>query len=530
MNKEFIKKYFDIYKDYINQLKNVMNQNQIKVRFPNFPEIISENVVKFYIQDFENRNCINSKYGDLEVNNHRIEVKCFASEGPTSFGSTERWKEIYFLDATNVLKDEIIKIYKCNLSNDSDIWKNLQFNKNETFEDKCKKGQRPRIQFNILYKLLENHIQLVFDNSIHILFINKNYLFKENSLEYNKIDMNNHLMDQDNKSQSSEKNISDPKKDNKLRLADFCAGSGAFSFIFHKLNLAKTVFANDVENNCKLFFDENITDCKLSLCDIFDLKNETIPSMDILTAGFPCQPFSLAGKQEGFKDKRSNVFYKLMDIIKFHNPRFVIFENVKNLQSHDNGKTFEIIQTHIKDANYFFKYKILNTCKVTPIPQNRERIFILCFKYEKDYQNFEFPDEILESNLHICNFLEKNVKSKYYYNDKIKIYPKLLQDIHKTIDDNVLYQYRRFYVRENKNNVCPTLTANMGSGGHNVPIIKDKMGIRKLTPKECFYLQGFPNDIKFPSKMSDSALYKISGNAVSLPVIEKLGIQLMKIL
>lgn len=106
---------------------------------PNFPEIISENLIKFYIQDFENRNCINSKSGDLQINNSdgklpsKIEIKCFTSQGPTSFGPTEKWEEIYFLDAINIFENGIIKIYKCNLPNDSFVWQNLQFNKNETF-------------------------------------------------------------------------------------------------------------------------------------------------------------------------------------------------------------------------------------------------------------------------------------------------------------------------------------------------------------------------------------------------------------
>ena len=91
-------------------------------------------------------------------------------------------------------------------------------------------------------------------------------------------------------------------------------------------------------------------------------------------------------------------------------------------------------------------------------------------------------------------------------------------NVHKNIRENVIYQYRRYYVRENKSNLCPTLTANMGSGGHNVPLVKDDIGIRKITPRECFNLQGFPRDYKLPN-ISDSALYKLAGNAVSVPVI-----------
>ena len=114
--------------------------------------------------------------------------------------------------------------------------------------------------------------------------------------------------------------------------------------------------------------------------------------------------------------------------------------------------------------------------------------------------------------------LEKNVDDKYYYSNRFKVFNEIEKNITKNISENVLYQYRRFYVRENKSNCCPTLTANMGGGGHNVPLLKDDKGIRKLTPRECFNLQGFPKDYKLPD-VCDSALYKLAGNAVSVPVV-----------
>jgi DNA (cytosine-5)-methyltransferase 1 len=121
--------------------------------------------------------------------------------------------------------------------------------------------------------------------------------------------------------------------------------------------------------------------------------------------------------------------------------------------------------------------------------------------------------------------LEKNVPEKYYYNGK-PLYERL-KDFVK--EEGKVYQWRRQYVRENKSGVCPTLTANMGTGGHNVPIIKDKKGIRKLTPLECARIQGFPSDYKLP-KLSDSALYKQFGNSVSVPVIEAVARQIMKVM
>ena len=129
--------------------------------------------------------------------------------------------------------------------------------------------------------------------------------------------------------------------------------------------------------------------------------------------------------------------------------------------------------------------------------------------------NFNFPKTI---PCKISDFLEKNVENKYYYTNRFQVYNEIQENVTKHISENVLYQYRRYYVRENKSNNCPTLTANMGGGGHNVPLLKDDKGIRKLTPRECFNLQGFPLDYKLPN-ISDTSLYKLAGNAVSVPVV-----------
>lgn len=124
----------------------------------------------------------------------------------------------------------------------------------------------------------------------------------------------------------------------------------------------------------------------------------------------------------------------------------------------------------------------------------------------------------------VLSILENDVAEKYYYNGK-PLYKKLVDYV---TEEGKVYQWRRKYVRENKRGVCPTLTANMGTGGHNVPIIKDKKGIRKLTPLECARLQGFPEDYQLPSNLSDSALYKQFGNSVSVPVIEAVGRKMLE--
>ena len=178
----------------------------------------------------------------------------------------------------------------------------------------------------------------------------------------------------------------------------------------------------------------------------------------------------------------------------------------------------------LQGRGYHIHYNILNTCKITNIPQNRERIYIVCFKDKEKYNKFSLEFNEVESR-DITEYLEDTVDLKYYYTDRLKVYEKIKEAITKDISNNVLYQYRRYYVRENKNNVCPTLTANMGGGGHNVPLLKDSNGIRKLIPRECFNLQGFPKDFKLPT-ICDSSLYRLAGNAVSLPVVNLIAKQI----
>ncbi len=294
--------------------------------------------------------------------------------------------------------------------------------------------------------------------------------------------------------------------------------NGAFSYAFHQTNKVNTIFSNDILDISEEIFNLNNV-IKLTKHNLMDIEDIDIPKSDILTAGFPCQPFSIAGLQKGFDDERSNVFWKILSIIKNNEPKIVILENVKNLQKHDNGKTFKIIIENLENLNYFIKYSILNTSKITGIPQNRERIYIVCFKDKNMFDNFDFDFDFPEIELKcVTEFLENDVPEKYYYNDSTIIFNELKKNVTKHISEKSIYQYRRYYVRENKNNVCPTLTANMGTGGHNVPIILDNKGIRKLTPKECFNLQGFPNDYKLPY-ISSNKLYSLAGNAVSVPVV-----------
>jgi DNA (cytosine-5)-methyltransferase 1 len=310
----------------------------------------------------------------------------------------------------------------------------------------------------------------------------------------------------------------------KLRMIDLFAGTGAFTYAFEKTNKVKCVFANDMIDSSKKIYDINF-EHSLTLKDLNDIDCKDIPPHDILTGGFPCQPFSIAGKQEGFQDKRSNVFWKILEIMDYHQPSYVILENVKNLVSHDDKKTFQTIQEELTKRGYHIHYKVLNTANMTGIPQHRERIYIVCIKSKEIYDQFSFDFPILPKKS-IGSFLESNIPDKYYYTEKSSTWNLVKESVTK---EDTIYQYRRVYVRENKSNECPTLTANMGSGGHNVPLVLDKKGIRKLTPRECFHFQGFPSSYQLPS-LADSHLYKLAGNAVSLPIVELIANKLIQII
>lgn len=318
---------------------------------------------------------------------------------------------------------------------------------------------------------------------------------------------------------------SKPKQKTKhgFNTIDLFAGVGGIRLGFENAGF-KTVFANDFEPQCKDTYDLNFKDSKLIVEDIRKIGIDDLPKFDFLLGGFPCQAFSIAGYRHGFKDKkdRGNLFFDIARIIEARKPEGFLLENVKNLKSHDSGKTFEVIEKTLEDLGYFVKSKVLNTMEYGNVPQNRERIYIVGFKNKNYFDKFEFPKSV-KLTKKVTDLLEKNVPEKYYYNGK-PLYERLKNDVK---EEGKVYQWRRQYVRENKSSVCPTLTANMGTGGHNVPIIKDKKGIRKLTPLECFRIQGFPKDYILPT-LADSALYKQAGNSVSVPVIEAVAKQMMK--
>ncbi|WP_369085826.1 DNA cytosine methyltransferase [Metamycoplasma spumans] len=303
----------------------------------------------------------------------------------------------------------------------------------------------------------------------------------------------------------------------KIRAASFFAGVGGIELGFSKL--IDVVYSNEFNKNSIKTYEQNF-DIKVDDRDIRQVNENDIPNFDMLLAGFPCQAFSIAGYRQGFDDEkgRGNLFFELERIFKYRKPEIIFLENVKNLVTHDKNRTFKVILNSLENAGYYVKHKVLNTMKYGNTPQNRERIYILAFKNKKVYENFDFPDEI-ELSKSISDMLLQDVDRKYYYDERFKHFDLIKEEITK---ENTIYQWRRKYVRENKSNVSPTLTANMGTGGHNVPLIKVNDNIRKLTPRECFNFQGFPEDFKL-GDISDSHLYQQAGNSVSVKVIERIS-------
>jgi hypothetical protein len=176
MNKQQLIELYNVFYTYYKNFKDVSLKHKIKIRLPNFQEGISENMVRLFIKNHENRPCECSKIGDLCVidkndNKLKIEVKCFSSTGPTSFGPKESWDEIYFLDARKFANDKFI-IYKCNLKNNSKEWLNIMINKNKNYLDVCNEGKRPRLAFNLIQNQLTN-IKIVFDGNFNDM-ISKN--------------------------------------------------------------------------------------------------------------------------------------------------------------------------------------------------------------------------------------------------------------------------------------------------------------------------------------------------------------------
>lgn len=317
----------------------------------------------------------------------------------------------------------------------------------------------------------------------------------------------------------------------KYKIAAFFSGVGGIELGFEQTGFFKTIFANEFDKNAGITYQLNNPETPFDSRDIHDVLPTELPNnIDIMVGGFPCQAFSIAGYQKGFEDERGDLFFELLRLIKSKKPQAIFIENVKNMVTHDNGNTFKVIREALTINGYFIKWKVMNSKDYGNIPQNRERIYIVGFLSQQAYNDFSFPEEIpLQTSIKDIIDFNQSVDEKYYYSASKNIFYNILEE--EITDSSTIYQWRRQYVRKNKNGVVPTLTANMGTGGHNVPLIlTNDSKIRKLTPKETFNAQGFPKDFLLPKNVSDGQLYKQAGNSVVVPVIKRIATRIAKAL
>ena len=312
-----------------------------------------------------------------------------------------------------------------------------------------------------------------------------------------------------------------------LQIASFFAGVGGIDIAFEMAG-AEVIYANEYDQYAVQTYENNFN-MQVDHRDINDVQASEVPDHDVMLGGFPCQAFSIAGHRQGFLDEkgRGNLFFEMERLFEEKKPSIIFLENVKNLVGHDNGNTFRIITERLEEAGYHVKYQVMNAKDYGNVPQNRERIYIVAFRDVRQYQLFDFPKPIpLTRTLRDVIDFENEQEERYYYTkEKYAFYDML--DAEMTNRDSV-YQWRRVYVRENKSGVSPTLTANMGTGGHNVPLIRTDDGrIRKLTPRECFNLQGYPSNYRLPENISNTRLYKQAGNSVVVPVIRRIAENIM---
>lgn len=295
------------------------------------------------------------------------------------------------------------------------------------------------------------------------------------------------------------------------------------------------MWANEKDRFAKETFALNYPSVRFLHKPIEDLrvKLDVLEPVDVLTAGFPCQPFSIAGEKRGFEDERGLLFLHIIRLLKEFGalkPKVLLLENVRNFRVHDSGRTFKRVQAEIQKAGYWFteaNAHMLNTATHTTIPQNRDRIFMVALSTDHfSANNFVFPEPLQPGSLRpVEEFLDLDAKApeQLYFKPGDRYYPHFAEALSMG-DAKAVYQLRRNYVRENKSQMCFTLMANMGDGGHNQPVIQDRWGIRKLTPRECARLQGYRDEwFKFPGELSFNQQYKQIGNSVTVPLVRRIA-------
>ena len=319
-----------------------------------------------------------------------------------------------------------------------------------------------------------------------------------------------------------------PDKENeeyKFTFIDLFAGIGGIRKAFEEQN-GKCVFSSEWDRWSQKTYFENFGEIPHG--DINKIKPEEIPDHDILTAGFPCQPFSIAGvskkkslgKEHGFKDEtQGTLFFRIADILEKKKPKAFMLENVKNLKSHDSGNTYRVIEGTLKELGYKVVAGILDA--VNYIPQHRERLFILGFDKNIFGGDVEFGFPVPpRKKVTLGTILEKKVDSKYILSDKLWKYLQDYAEKHRQKGNG--FGYGLF----DKNSVARTLSARYYKDGSEILIKMQNSNPRRLTPRECARLMGFDESFKIP--VSDTQAYRQFGNSVAVPVVKAVAAELVK--
>lgn len=311
----------------------------------------------------------------------------------------------------------------------------------------------------------------------------------------------------------------------KVKVGSLFSGIGGIDLGFEQAGF-EIAWANDFDAAACKTYRNNFSNTILIEDDVRNINSCALSDIDVLVAGFPCQPFSVMGYRRGFNDPRGNLFFEIARFIDVKRPKVVFLENVKYLMEHDNGKTFLVIYNTLAQFNYSVKYKVINATDVN-IPQNRARIFIVAFRDIEDCDKFSFPQYTpLEAT--IDDVINRSIKHDdiYYYGSESRYFKELNAKI---VDKTGIYRIDDSGIATRKWEICPTLKANMGTYHDRVPIIRDDFGIRMLTPMECLAFQGYPKKYTFKGVSLKSA-YKQCGNTVCVPIIKSIAAKLFELM
>lgn len=305
-----------------------------------------------------------------------------------------------------------------------------------------------------------------------------------------------------------------------IKFIDLFCGMGGFRIAFEKLG-CECVFSSEIDPYAIKTYELNYGETPSG--DITKINAVNIPNHNVICAGFPCQAFSIAGKRKGFEDTRGTLFFDVARIMKEKKPEFAFLENVKGLTNHDGGKTLEIILETIKEIGYDYKYKVLNASDYG-VPQSRERWYCVCIRKDSEYKidDFEFPEPIkLDKRIKDVVSLSRN--DEYEVSDicKKNIEKHLILKSLDVTESLLAYEIRPSRCQFRNNGISPTLTAKMGTGGNNVPVLVKYM--RALTERECLNIMGYPEDFRY---YKGAQMYKQIGNSVCVPVISLIAKQI----